>query len=166
MGTGRHSTLLAWIGEARWFERRIALVDAVRQVQEVRAQGWLVRDEQRRRWHAADGEARFRYVDWIGSGGPDGPSSVPPIRMRLRCWYEVIIETGAGKRVVLREEGLRGDDARTAARAIERWRTRHARHGNALVVVRAIRIAKRQPRPMPPGETHADGAMSRRRGRD
>ena len=30
MGRGRHSTLLVWIGEARWFERRIALVDAVR----------------------------------------------------------------------------------------------------------------------------------------
>ena len=112
MGTGRHSTLLAWIGEARWFERRIALVDAVHQVQEVRAQGWLVHDEQRRRWHAVDGEAR------------------------------------------------------TAALAIGRWRTRHARHGNALVVVRAIRIAKRQPRPMPPGETLADGAVSRHRGRD
>ena len=168
MGTGRHSTLLAWIGEARWFERRIALVDAVRQVEEVRAQGWLVRDEQQRRWHAAGGETRFRYVDWIGSGGPDGPSSAPPIRMRLRCWYEVVIETGAGNRVVLREEGLRGDDARTAARAIGRWRTRHARRANALVVVRGIRIAKRQPRPTPSGESHAaaDGAVSRRRGRD
>ena len=125
-----------------------------------------MRDEQRRCWHATDGEARFRYVYWIGSGGPDGPSSAPPIRLRLRCWYEVIIETGAGKRVVLREEGLRGDDARTAARAIGRGRTRHPRHRNALVVVRAIRIANRQSRPMPPGETHADGAISRRRARD
>ena len=62
-------------------------------------------EEQRRRWHAAGGEARFRYVEWIGSGGPHGPSSAPPLRMRLRCWYEVVIETGAGKRVVLREEG-------------------------------------------------------------
>ena len=113
-------------------------------------------------------QARFRYVEWIGSGGPDGPSSAPPLRMRLRCWYEVVIETGAGKRVVLREEGLRGDDARTAARAIGRWRTRHAQPANALVVVRGIRIAKRQPRPMPPVETHvdADGAIPRRRGSD
>ena len=168
MGRGQHSTLLAWIGEARWFERRIVLVDAVRQVQEVRAQGWLVHDEQRRRWHAAGGDTRFRYVEWIGSGGPDGPSSAPPLRMRLRCWYEVVIETGAGKRVVLREEGLRGDDARTAARAIGRWRTRHARPANELVVVRGIRVAKRQPRPMPPVETdmEADGAIARRRDRD
>ena len=168
MGTGRNATLLAWIGEARWLERRIALVDAVRQVEEVRAQEWLVRDEQQRRWHAAGGEARFRYVDWIGSGGPDGPSRAPPLRMRLRCWYEVVIETGVSQRVVLREEGLRGDDARTAARAIRCWHARHARPANALVVVRGIRIAKRQPRPMPPGETHADadGAVSRRRGRD
>ena len=88
--------------------------------------------------------------------------------MRLRCWYEVVIETGAGKRVVLREEGLRGDGARTVARAIGRWRTRHERSENELVVVRGIRLAKRQPRPMPPVETHvdADGAIARRRGRD
>ena len=157
MGRGRHSTLLAWIGEARWFERRIALVDAVRQMEEVRAQGWLVHDEQRRHWQAAGGEARFRYVEWIGSGGPDGPSSAPPLRMRLRCWYEVVIETGAGKRVVLREEGLRGDDARTAARAIGRWRTRHERPASELVVVRGIRIAKRQPRPVPSVPLTLDG---------
>ena len=123
-------------------------------------------DEQRWRRHAADSEVWFRYLNCIGSGDLDGPSSAPPIRMRLRCWYEVIIETGAGKRVVLREEGLRGDDALTAARAIGRWRTRHTRHGNALVVVRAIWIAKRQPRPMPPGERHADGGFSRRRARN
>ena len=59
MGRGRHSTLLAWIVEARWFERRIALVDAVSQKQEVRAQGRLVHEEQRWRWHATGGEAHF-----------------------------------------------------------------------------------------------------------
>ena len=42
--------------------------------------------------------------------------------MRLRCWYEVVIGTATGRRIVLREEGLRGDDARTTGRAIGRWR--------------------------------------------
>ena len=70
--------------------------------------------------------------------------------MRLRCWYEVVVETAKRKRVVLREEGLRGDDARTASRGIERWWKSQDNASNALVVVREIRIAKRQPRPMPP----------------
>ena len=61
-----------------------------------------------------------------------------------------MIETTKRKRIVLREEGLRGDNARTASRAIERWRRSGARDRNELVVVREIRIAKRQPRPMTP----------------
>ena len=73
--------------------------------------------------------------------------------MRLRCWYEIVIETGKRKRIVLREEGLRGDDACTVARAIDRWREAQERHANELVVVREIRIAKSQPRPMVPRET-------------
>ena len=86
--------------------------------------------------------------------------------MRFRSWYEVTIQTGAGKRLVSREERFRGDHALTVARAIGRWRTRHTRHGNALVVVHAIWIAKHQPRPMPPEETHADGGLSRRNARN
>ena len=41
IGTGRNPTLTAWIGDATWAERRIALVDAVAQVQKVRAESWL-----------------------------------------------------------------------------------------------------------------------------
>ena len=41
IGSGRYSTMIAWIGEATWVEHRIALVDAVRQVEEVRAKGCL-----------------------------------------------------------------------------------------------------------------------------
>ena len=152
IGTGRYSIMIAWIGEATWVERRIVLVDAVRQLQEVQAEGWLLREEKMRQWHTVDEEACFRYVNWIGARGLAGPRTAPPLRMRLRCWYEIVIETAKRRRVVLREEGLRGDDQRTATRAIDRWRnTREER--NELVVVREIRIAKSQPRPMAPRES-------------
>ena len=55
--------------------------------------------------------------------------------------------------MVLREEGLRGDDARTAARAIDRWRSTDAKHENEPVAVGEVRVAKSQPRPMAPRET-------------
>ena len=158
-GTGRHSTMIAWIGEASWVERRIVLVDAVRQLEKVRAEGWLLREEQARRWHAVEEEACFRYVNWIGARGLAGPRTAPPLRMRLRCWYEIVIETAKRRRIVLREEGLRGDDQRTATRAINRWRnTREER--NELIVVCEIRIAKSQPRPIPPRDS-MPGAVSK-----
>ena len=59
--------------------------------------------------------------------------------MRRGRWYEALIEIGAGKRVVLHEEGLGGEEMC---------------HANALVVARGIRIARREPRPMAPGELH------------
>ena len=70
--------------------------------------------------------------------------------MRLRCWHEVVIGTKAGKRVVLREEGLRGDDARTTSRVIGRWVKLHGKTAGEPVAIREFRIAKKQPRPMPP----------------
>lgn len=147
-------TMIAWIGEATWVERRIALVDAVRQVEEVRAEGgWLLPEEDEGRWRGVDEEGCFRYVSWIGARGLSGPRSAPPLRMRLRCWYEIVIETTKRKRVVLREEGLRGDDARTAARAIDRCRSTDTKHENEPVAVREVRVAKSQPRPMAPRET-------------
>ncbi len=152
IGSGRYPTMSAWIGEATWVERRIVLMDAARQVEEMRAKFWLT-EEINGRWQGVDQEKRFRYVHWIGARGLSGPRSAPPLRMRLRCWYEIVIETGKRKRIVLREEGLRGDDARTVARAIDRWRKAQERHANELVVVREIRIAKSQPRPMVPRET-------------
>lgn len=150
IGSGQYPTMIAWIGEAAWVERRIALVDAVRQVEEVRAEGWML---PKRGWRDVDEEKRFRYVNWIGARESSGPRSAPPLRMRLRCWYEIVIETEKRKRVVLREEGLRGDDARTASRAISRWRKAKEKHATAPVVVREVRIAKSQPRPMVPRET-------------
>ena len=154
IGTGRYSTMIAWIGEATWVERRVALVDAVRQVAEVRAEaGWLLAEVDEGRWRSVNEEGCFRYVSWIGARGISGPRSAPPLRMRLRCWYEIVIETTKRKRVVLREEGLRGDDARTTTRAIDRWRRTDAKHENEPVAVREVRIAKSQPRPMAPRET-------------
>ena len=154
IGTGRYSTMTAWIGEATWVERRVVLVDAMRQAEEVRAvDGWLLLGKDEGRWRGVDEEGCFRYVSWIGARGLSGPHSAPPLRMRLRCWYEIAIETTKRKRVILREEGLRGDDARTAARAIDRWRRADAKHENEPVAVREVRVAKSQPRPMAPRET-------------
>ena len=153
IGSGRYSTMIAWIGEASWVERRIVLVDAVRQVEEVRSEGWLLPQDPKRRWQDVDEAKCFRYVNWIAARGLHGPRSAPPLRMRLRCWYEIVIETGKRKRIVLREEGLRGDDTRTVARAIERWRKAQEKHANELVLVREVRIAKSQPRPTAPQET-------------
>ena len=44
IGSGRYPTMSAWIGEATWVERRIALVDAARQVEEMRAKFWLTEE--------------------------------------------------------------------------------------------------------------------------
>ena len=67
---------------------------------------------------------------------------------RVRCWYEVVIGTAQGRRIVLRDEGLRGDDARTTSGAIGRWRELEGKGARESVAVREFRIAKRQPRPM------------------
>ena len=60
-----------------------------------------------------------------------------------------MIGTAQGRRILLREEGLRGDDPRTTSRAIGRWRELEGKGARAPVAVREFRIAKRQPRPMP-----------------
>lgn len=140
--------MIAWVGEASWVERRLSLVDARRQVVKVCAENSrLFSRDAIERWRDVEEGSFFRYVSWIGARGLDGPRHAPPLRMRLRCWYEVAIETAQGRRIVLREEGLRGDDARTMHRAIARWRTLQGKE--EPVAVRAIRIAKKQPRPMP-----------------
>ena len=72
-------------------------------------------------WRHIEEEVCFLYVSWIGTRGLDGPRRAPPLRMRLRCWYEVVIGAEKVGRIVLREEGLRGDDAPTTSRAIRRW---------------------------------------------
>ena len=150
IGTGIWSTMIAWVGEATWVERRIAFVDGRRQVAKVRAENSRsLSGDAIERWRDIEEEACFRFVSWIGARGLDGPRHAPPLRMRLRCWYEVVIGTAKGRRIVLREEGLRGDDARTTSRAIGRWRKLQGKGAGEPVAVREFRIAKRQPRPMP-----------------
>ena len=154
IGTGRHPMMIAWIGEATWVERRLVLVDAIGQVEKVRAGSqWLQPDSPS--WRDVDVGRRFRHVRWIGTAArgsrlADGPRSAPPLRLRLRCWYEIVIETARRKRIVLRAEGLRGDEARTTAGAIRRWRAADASRASEPVGVRETRIAKRQTRPMAP----------------
>ena len=155
-GTGRWPTMTAWIGEATWVERRLPFEDVRRQVAMVGAE--TSRSYSRdaiARWQDVEPESRFRYVRWIGARGLAGPRHAPPLRMRLRCWYEVVIATRTGKRVVLREEGLRGDSARTTSRAIGRWVKLHGKAASGPVVVREVRIARKQPRPMPPERQEA-----------
>ena len=150
IGTGIWSTMIAWVGEATWVERRIAFVDARRQVAKVRAENSRsFSGDAIESWQDIEPESCVRYVSWIGARGLDGPRHAPPLRMRLRCWYEVVIGTANGRRIVLREEGLRGDDARTTGRAIGRWRELEGKAAREPVAVREFRIAKRQPRPMP-----------------
>ena len=149
IGTGLWSTMIAWVGEATWVERRIPFVDARRQVAKLRAENsWSFSRDAIERWQDIDPESGFRYVSWIGARGLEGPRHAPPLRMRLRCWYEVVIGTPKGRRIVLREEGLRGDDARTTSRAIGRWRRLQDNEAGESVAIREFRIAKRQPRPM------------------
>ena len=142
--------MIAWVGEATWVERRIAFVDARRQVSKVRAENsWSFSRDAIERWREIEEESCFRYVSWIGARGLDGPRHAPPLRMPLRCWYEVVIGTAKGRRIVLREEGLRGDDAHTTSRPIGRWRGLEGKGESEPVAIREFRIGKRQPRPMP-----------------
>ena len=150
IGTGRWPTLSAWVGEATWVERRIALVDARRQVARVRAENRrMLSKDAVELWQSVEPEHRFRYVEWISAYGYEGPIHTPPLRMRLRCWYDVVIETKNGRRIVLREEGLRGDDERTVCRAIARWRKHGVKGADEPFTVREFRISKKQPRPLP-----------------
>ena len=150
IGTGLWSTMIAWVGEATWVERRLPFEDVRRQVAMVSAENsWSFSRDAIAHWRDVEPESCFRYVSWIGARGLDGPRHAPPLRMRLRCSYEVVIGTEMGKRIVLREEGLRGDDARTTSRAIGRWRKLQGKAASEPVAIREFRIAKKQPRPMP-----------------
>ena len=150
IGTGLWSTMISWVCEATWVERRIPFVDARRQLAKVRAENKrsFSRDEIER-WRDIEEDVCFRYVSWIGARGLEGPRHAPPLRMRLRCWYEVVIGTAKGRRIVLREEGLRGDAARTTSRAIGRWRDLQGKGVSEPISIREFRIGKRQPRPLP-----------------
>ena len=151
IGTGRTPVVDAWLGEATWVERRVALGDARLQVARATAESRRPRaEDEAKHWRDTGDCARFRYVEWVSGHGSAEPYHAPPLRMRLRCWYEVVIMTADRRQIVLREEGLRGDDVRTTNRAIARWRGLDRGRESALVVVQVVRIARQQPRPMPP----------------
>ena len=162
-GSGRYPSITACIAEANWLERKLVLDHPIEQIETAIAHRDYLGLREREKWTEVEHEQRFRYVHWIGARGLAGKRTAAPLRMRLRCWYEIVIETATGKRIVLHEEGLRGDDSRTASRAIERWRHRRTPGQNTLVVVHEVRIAKRQPRPSTddPGPISARGASTR-----
>ncbi len=158
IGTGRFPMMIAWVGEATWVERRLPYEDVRRQVEMVRAaNSRRISEDANRQWRDVEPDTRFRYVNWIGAHGLDGPGHAPPLRMRLRCWHEVVIGMKPGQRIVLREEGLRGDDARTTSRAIKSWARRHEMADTESITVREFRIARKQPRPMDPEPANGDG---------
>ena len=151
IGTGRFPTMYVHVCEGAWVERRLPLIDAVRQTDAVRLAEGFMGSGRPTAWHGVEPERHFRYVNWI-SARPDWNArrSAPPLRMRLRCWYDVVIETPGARPVVLHEEGLRGDEARTAGRAIARWRETRGLGPGHPVQVRQVRISGKQPRPMSP----------------
>ena len=151
IGSGRYPVIVAWIGEASWVERRLVLGDPAKQVAKMRIESGRRFDrDHHAHWTDVEDHTHFRFVRWIRAHGRDDSTSAPPLRMRLRCWYEIVIETAARKRAVLREEGLRGDAERTASRAIARWRMQDPKHAEETVALHEVRVAKSQPRPMPP----------------
>ncbi len=88
-------------------------------------------------WHTVEPGRCFRYVNWISARAEwKARRSTPPLRMRLRCWYDVEIELPGSRRMVLHEEGRRGE-------------SRGLPPGHP-VRVRRIRMPRKQPRPMSP----------------
>lgn len=155
IGTGRYPLLSAWIGEACWAERGIALADAASQVGAVCARRGRFFDKGHPGWRAIGDGARFRHVTRVGAHGFEGSWSAPPLRLRLRCWYEIPIRAGR-KSVVLREEGLRGDEALAGApptRIAPLCRSRSGAcrsPGNSPVPCRRRRRAEELDRAAPP----------------
>ena len=129
IGSGRWARMTAWIGRAWWIERQVMAGNVIEQTIEAGADRW----EQ-----AAEGP----------NGCMHGHRSAPPLRMHLRCWREVVIRTADNRAVKLKEEGIRGDDRRTARRAIARWREETS--SDEAVEVETVRVARQQPRPRDP----------------
>lgn len=101
-------------------------------------------------WRELGDGTRIRHVERIGAHDLDGRWSAPALQTRLRYWYEVQTRA-AGKFIVLREGSLRGDGARTATRAIARWRVSDL--SLATVPVGGVGIARKQPGPLSPHRT-------------
>ncbi len=126
-----------------WIERRVALVDAVRQWE--RAAVGAVHDQEH--WKPIRPGERFRTVGWISRDILKGRRP-PPVFLRTRFWHDVHIVTDGGRRTVLREEGIRGDVDRTAVRAVMRWRRKRRSRSGMRVTIRSVGVSPRQPRPL------------------
>ena len=62
---------VAYVREGAWFERRLALVDARRQVDELNARALALR-ETTAFWKRVEEATRFRHVQWVAETD-DGP---------------------------------------------------------------------------------------------
>ena len=149
IGTGRYGAMTAWIGEATWIERRFVLVDAVQHVnrcsRNTRFCTACIRTHGRTS-SRTDASDLCNGSDRSAVPGCTAPAAAnaTPVLVRDRCR-----DQGA-QAVRAPREGLRGDETRTATRAIANWRKTNPARANEPVAIQEIRIAKRQPRPMPP----------------
>ena len=148
IGSGRWARMTAWIGRAWWIERQVMAGNVIEQKIEAGADRWEQAAEGPNGWKRVNDTEHFPFVYWIAGPNMHGHRSAPPLRMRLRCWREVVIRTADNRAVKLKEEGIRGDDRRTARRAIARWREETS--SDEAVEVETVRVARQQPRPRDP----------------
>ena len=83
-------------------------------------QAMHVLEQERYRWTDSDGRDDVPIED--ARPGDPGPVLVLRALKSRGTVYRIDGGTAKGRRIVLREEGLRDDDARTTSRAIGRWR--------------------------------------------
>ena len=147
--------LYAYVRRSEAFERTVTLDDAARQMDEIRTR-WMGRSDVSAWWRRINSAKPQSDVRWISTGPYSDRKWAPPVEMRARCWRDVTIRGANGTTATINVEGMRGDDARTAARAIARWRDEDPSRCGADVEVRSIRIAREQPRPVDPPDTEMD----------
>ena len=140
-------TLYAYVRAGQTAERTIVLGSAARQGDEVRRR-WMGGAEISSWWREVDQAGPQRHVCWVSTDPYSHPKWAPPLEMRARCWRDVILELENGRTVTVSVEGMRGEDARTAERAIARWRTEDPSRSGIEVKVRSVEIAQKQPRPV------------------
>ena len=138
-------TLYAYVQEIETFERTVALdEDVTGQVDEIRTRS-KKRSEVTAWWRPVK-NGKPRSVRWISTSAyTSTPRWAPPFEMRARCWRDVTIRAANGTRAKVSVESMRGDDARTCARAIARWRARDRSRTEMEVEVEAVEVAREQP---------------------
>ena len=143
-------TLYAYVQRGFTAERTIALIDAARQTDEVRRRS-MGRLEVSAWWRRVENPNPQQHVCWISTGPYARPRWAPPFEMRARCWREVTIVGAANRaRTTITVEGMRGEDARTARRAITQWRSEDAARSKVTVETEPMQTSEGQPRPTDP----------------